>query len=249
MRRALVVLVVAACGSSANPAAPDAALSHDGARLDAPADAMVTAGFGDLSGMCGVIHELDLAQPTFEMIGVSFEFAVPYVDPADRAQLTAGGQHMAATPNAGGSSGLSEIFAYEQLARCEGAAFLKSETEITYDPPTSKKTDLEVMMGTHKIGVSVTRAFKGPLGSGPLTAAAAAELANRKLSEIHDSTAGVQTTADKWDKQILAVLVDNADDAATFTTAVNALDATVKGDTILILTTTNGADDFIYTNQ
>jgi hypothetical protein len=65
---------------------------------------------------------------------------------------------MAATPNAGGSSGLSEIFAYEQLARCEGAVFLKSETEIVYAPPTSKKTDLEVMLGTHKLGVSVTRA-------------------------------------------------------------------------------------------
>ncbi|CAN5722209.1 hypothetical protein BH11MYX1_BH11MYX1_01140 [soil metagenome] len=253
MRRALLLVIVAACGSSSpDHATADAATTHDATRPDAPpdgTDGAVSAGFGDLSGMCGVIHEVDLTQPTFEMIEVSFGFAMQYVDPGDRAQLTAGGQHLAATPNAGGSSGLSEIFAYEELARCEGATFLKSETEIAYEPPTSKKTDLEVVMGTHKIGVSVTRAFKGPFGSGPLTAAASDELANRKLSDIHASTAGVQTSADRWDKQILAVLVDNAEDAATFRTSVSAIDATVKGDTILILTTTDGADDFIYTNQ
>ncbi len=224
-------------------------MSRDGAQLDASADAPVTAGFGSLSGMCGAIHELDLTQTTSELVNVSFDFAMPYVDPDDRAQLTPGGQHMAATPNAGGSSGLSEIFAYEELARCEGATFLKSETEIIYDPTNSKKTDLEVMMGAHKIGVSVTRAFKGPLGSGPLTVAASDELANRKLTDIHASTAGTQNTVDKWDKQILSVLVDDAEDAATFTTSVNNLDAAVRGDTIIILVTTDGADDFIYTNQ
>ena len=170
------------------------------------------------------------------------------MDPADRPLLTAGGQHMAATPNAGGSSGLSEIFAYEELARCEGAVFLKSETEIIYDPVTSKKTDLEIMLDGHKIGVSVTRAFKGPFGSGPLDMAAAVTLATKKFSDIHDSTAGVQNTADKWDKQILAVEVEDATDAATFLAATATLDASVIGDTILVLTTTDGDDGFIYTN-
>jgi hypothetical protein len=55
----------------------------------------------------------------------------------------------------------------EGRARCEAAVFLESETETTYDLPTSKKTDLEVMMGTHEIGVSVRRPFEGSFGSGP----------------------------------------------------------------------------------
>ena len=246
MRRALLFL--AACGSSPHADVPDATVSQDARPLDAPAGVPL-AGFGDLSGMCGVISEADLTSTSPKQILVNFHWAVGYDDATDRSQLTAGGQHMAATPNAGGSSGLSEIFAYEEVARCELATFLKSETEIIYDPPTSKKTDLEVMLLGHKIGISVTRAFQGPLGSGALTMDAAVELSNRKFSEIHDSTAGTATTVDKWDKQILAVLADNADDASTFLAATATLDAAVIGDTILVLTTTDGDDAFIYTNQ
>ncbi|MEO9184908.1 MAG: hypothetical protein ABI467_15535 [Kofleriaceae bacterium] len=248
MRRLVLVLVVA-CGSS-----PDHATVDAPGQADAPAvlfDGSTTvplAGFGDLSGACGVLAEMDLTSPSPQTFQVNFNFARAYMDPADRPLLTPGGQHMAATPNAGGSSGLSEIFAYEQLARCELAVFDKSETEIIYDPVTSKKTDLEVTIAGHKIGVSVTRAFKGPFGSGPLDMTAAVTLATKKFSDIHDSTAGVQTTADRWDKQILAVETDDADDAATFLAATATLDPSVIGDTILVLTTTDGDDGFIYTN-
>jgi hypothetical protein len=250
MRRILLVLL-AACGSSPDHAAVDApVVVHIDAPLpvDGPAG-IPLAGFGDLSGMCGVIQEADLTSPSPKQVLVNFNWTVGYVDPDDRPQLTAGGQHMAATPNAGGSSGLSEIFAYEELARCELATFLKSETEIIYEPVTSKKTDLEIMLDGHKIGVSVTRAFKGPFGSGALDMASAVTLATKKYSDIHDSTAGVQNTADKWDKQILAVETEDADDANTFLAATATLDPTVIGDTILVLTTTDGDDAFIYTNQ
>ena len=246
MRR-LSVILLAACGSSPSHA-PDAPLSRDARPADAATDA-ASSGFGELTGMCGVLQATDLTSTAPKQVLVNFHWTTGYVDPDDRPQLTPGGQHMAATPNAGGSSGLSEIFAYEQLARCEGATFLKSETEIAYEPPTSKKTDLEILLDGHKLGVSVTRAFKGPFGSGALTMAAALELSNRKFSEIHDSTAGTSTTADKWDKQILAVQADTADDATTFLAATATLDPTVIGDTILVLTTTDGADAFIYTNQ
>lgn len=247
MRRALL-LVLAACGSTPDHATPDAPWVPQDApkELDAPPAA---TGFGDLSGMCGALAAMDLTSPDPKTIQVNFNFMRAYMDPADRPLLTAGGQHMAETPNAGGSSGLSEIFAYEELARCEGAAFLKTETEIVYEPPTSKKTDLEIMLDGHKIGVSVTRAFKGPFNSGPLAMDAAVMLATKKFSDIHESTAGVQTTADKWDKQILAVLTDDSTDAATWLAATATLDPTVIGDTILILTTTDGDDGFIYTNQ
>jgi hypothetical protein len=95
----------------------------------------------------------------------------------------------------------------------------------------------------------VTRAFKGPFGSGALDMASAVTLATKKFSDIHDSTAGVQNTVDKWDKQILAVETDDADDANTFLAATATLDASVIGDTILVLSTTDGDDGFIYTNM
>ena len=51
-------------------------------------------------------------------------FARRYNDPADRPLLSPGGQHLADTPNAGGSSGFSEIFAFEELLHCESATLL-----------------------------------------------------------------------------------------------------------------------------
>lgn len=123
---------------------PDAAAQTPDAAIDS---APAAAGFGDLSGMCGVLGQMDLTGPAPELFRATFTFARAYMDPADRPLLTLGGQHLAATPNAGGSSGLSEIFAYEELARCEHADFLKSETEIQYQT-TGKITDLEVMMGS-----------------------------------------------------------------------------------------------------
>ncbi len=244
MRRALVLLGLAACGS---PAATD---------IDAPAgddaappaiDAMPDAsGFGDLAGMCGVLTTTDLTSSTPELVRATFTFGRAYVDPDDRPLLTPGGQVLAATPNAGGSSGLSEIFAYEELQRCEHAAFLKSETQIVYDTP-GKITDLEIEVDGHKIGVSVTRAMTFPFGQ-PYPMATAMTLMNRKLGDIQLSTANV-SAADRWDKQILSVLAWDDQAADTIATAWAALDASVKADTIVVVIPTHGADTFIYSNQ
>src|SRR5512140_1641900 len=142
MRTALPLLLLTGvgCAQPAGTPSPDAAQDPD---APAMVDAAVPAapGFGDLSGMCGVLGVSQLTGPTPALFRDTMTFARAYMDPADRPLLTPGGQHMAATPNAGGSSGLSEIFAYEELARCEHAEFLKSETEIVYDG-TGKITDL-----------------------------------------------------------------------------------------------------------
>ncbi|MCX5741821.1 MAG: hypothetical protein NT062_04890 [Proteobacteria bacterium] len=213
--------------------------------IDAAPDAQVS-GFGTLSGVgCGMILDADLTGTTPRLIRVDFDFMRAFVDPADRGALTTGGVHLAATPNAGGSSGLSEIFAYEELERCDGATFLKSETEIVYDT-VSKKTDLEIALRGHKIGVSVTRAFTYPLGT-PYTLTAATALLTKKLGDIPLSTASV-SAADRWDKQFLAVQAADAQSADTFAQAWQMLSPTLQGDTLVILTTTNGADAWIYTN-
>src|SRR5688572_1881511 len=131
-RRILVCLLVGACGAP-EPGAmlPDASLDVD---VDGTvADQASPLGFGDLSGMCGVLDAPELLGPDPALVRVALTFARRFNDPADRPLLTPGGQVLIATPNAGGKSGFSEAFAYEQLARCEMASLLKTETQVTYD--------------------------------------------------------------------------------------------------------------------
>lgn len=255
MRKLLFVLL-AACGGGgsegnihkadapyADASLDDVLVNND---LPAPPPDTAPAYFGELSGMCGVLKVADFTGATPEFFRDKFTFATEYVDATDRSMLTDGGQRMMATPNAGGSSGLSEAFAYEELARCESATLLHTETEITYST-TGKITDLEVEMQGHKIGVSVTRAVAFPFGS-TYTLDAATTLIKRKLTDIQTSSADV-SPMDKWDKQILAVLAWDDATADTVNQAWTALDAATKADTLVVVTVTDGADMFIYNNQ
>lgn len=238
---ALLALTLLGCSDPA-ATSPDAA-APDGAP-DGAIDAQ--AGFGTYSGMCGVLAQMQLTGPTPQLFTDTLTFPRAYMDPADRALLTPGGRHLAETPNAGGSSGLSEIFAFEELAHCEMASLLKTETEIVYDT-AGKITDLEVLIAGHKIGVSVTRAVAFPFGQ-PYTLATASTLITKKLQDIQASSMNV-SAADKWDKQILAVLAYDDQHADIVAQAWAAETAAVKADTIVIVTVTSGEDTFIYTNQ
>jgi hypothetical protein len=243
MRRLCLTLLFAACGSPAPAAQPEAPAEVG---PDAAIDALVgPAGFGELGGMCGVL-DTELTATTPDLIRASLTFARRYNDPADRPLLTLGGQKLAMTPNAGGSSGLSEIFAYEQLARCELATLLHTETEITYDTQ-GKITDLEVEVDAEKIGVSVTRAQTYPLGT-PYTMSAATMLLQKKLGDIQLSSMNV-SAQDQWRKQILAILAYDDQAADTMEQAWTTLDASYKADTVVLITTTYGDDTFIYTNM
>jgi hypothetical protein len=242
MRLLAVIGFLAACGGSSRTD-PDAA-AGDGPAADATLDAAV--GFGELGGMCGVLDVADLTGAAPRFVRASFTFARPFADPADRPLLTPGGRHVIETPNAGGSSIFSEVFAYEQLARCELAPLVKTEIEIVYDTP-GKITDLSVSIDGIKVGVSVTRAFAFPLGT-PYTVGQAAPLIKRKLEDIQVSTANV-SAADRWQKQILAVLAYDDQAADVVLEAWDALDAAVKADSIVLVTVTHGADTFIYSNQ
>ncbi|HTJ41219.1 MAG TPA: hypothetical protein VL463_03960 [Kofleriaceae bacterium] len=257
MKRAALIFL-AACGSSAMPASPDApaAAPPDASSIDAPIaaidaapsspDASVSvplAGFGDLTGECGILGVADLTGTSPELHRDTLTFARAYVDPDDRDLLTPDGKRLISTPNAGGSSIASETFALEELARCELATLLKTETEIVYDTP-GKITDFEVSIDGHKIGVSVTRAETYPLGQ-TYQLSTATTLITRKLNDIKTSSADV-SAGDKWDKQILAILAYDTQAADTMAQAWTMLDASTKADTIVIITTTEGDDTFIY---
>jgi hypothetical protein len=243
--RAAWICVLAACGSSPSSGV-DAPLIDAAVEIDAAVAIDAAQGFGTLSGMCGALVAGDLTGTAPRVIRADFDFARAYMDPADRPLLTPGGLKLAETPNAGGSSGLSEIFAFEELARCEQAALVKTETEIIYDT-NSKKTDMLIEVGGHKIGVSVTRAFAFPIGT-PYTLQQATTLVTRKLEDIPLASASV-SAGDHWDKQFLAILAIDQQAADTMAEAYAALPAATQGDTIVLITTTAGADTFIYTNQ
>jgi hypothetical protein len=240
--RFLVVLALIGCGGgSDNPAVDAAPADIDAPMIDAPPAALYT-----LSGMCGVLNDPELTGPTPLFFKDTMTFSRRYNDPADRGLLTPGGKILAETPNAGGSSGLSEIFAFEQLAGCEMAGLLKTETQIVYDT-VGKITDILVTIDGKKIGVSVVRAVQFPFGQ-PYTLANATMTITKKLEDIQLSSMNV-SAGDKWVKQILAVVAYDDQHVNTVEQAWLGLSATVKADTVLVVTATHGDDAFIYTNN
>lgn len=245
MRRVLLgIVILAACGSSPDPASPDAAsLDVDGSAMLADAAPDAPSGFGMLGGMCGALAQMDLtgASPAFFRATLTFER--PFVDPDDRPLLTPGGRRIRELPNAGGSSIFSEVFAFEELARCEGAELVKTENEIVYDTE-GKKTDILVRFADIKIGVSVVRTFGFPLGT-PYTLDQARTLIGRKLDDINTSSMLV-SDQDRWEKQFLAVLAWDDATVETVYQAWTELSAATRADTQLVVTATHGEDLFIY---
>ena len=247
------VVCLAACGGGGDPVdPPDAsppgtpdARVVDAATVDA--GGVPLAGFGDITGMCGVIadSELDGTSPLYFAGELAFQRR--YDDPADRGLLTPGGLEVILDGNAGGSSVYSEAFAMEWLTRCELATLIKTETEIVYDDPDSKKADLLVELDGRKIGVSVTRAVTFPFGN-PYELDAAITLFDRKLDDIQLATAAV-SAGDLWSKQMLSVLAYDQQHADVAMQAWSMLDAETRDDTILIVSVTSGDDGFIYTDQ
>ena len=200
-------------------------------------------GFGTITGSCGVLDD-ELLSPDPSVIVNAIDFGTdPWDNPADLGLLTGGGQEMVADGNAGGSSLESEIFSLEVLTRCEGATLVKTETEVVYDVSGSI-TDILVEIGGMKVGVSVTRAVGFPRDAA-YTEATASALLTRKLTDIQESTAHV-SAGDRWVKQILHVIAYADQHVAAMEAAYAALDPSVKADTILWVTRSDGDDEFLY---
>ncbi len=208
-------------------------------------DVRPAPGFGAISGECDVLDdELTSDGPSFVRNAIDFG-QDPY-DEADNPLLTEGGQEIIDDGNAGGSSVLSEVISYELLARCEGATLLKTETEIVY-ATQGKITDLLVELDGLKIGVSVTRAYRGP--NNPYSLEAAQDLLSDKLADILESSTNV-APEDAWSKQILHVVAYAPDYADFVEQAWQNMDdpnlADVRADTVVVVTVTDGEDGFAY---
>ncbi len=248
------------CGDDADDgldaAPPDAGadaadLPADGSLPDAVADAGVDAatdgglevpldGFGDISGACGVLEQTVWSSADSVLFRNAIDLGVAAFD---YSALSVGGQKVFDDGNLGGNSLHSEIFSYEVLYRCELAELLKTEAEVLYLDTGGKKTDLLVLIDSHKVGVSVTRAYY--YWPGPLPYADAYSLLSDKCGDILLSADNADP-ADAWVRSMLHVIAYAPEDADVIETAYAALDATVVADTLLLVTVTDGNDEYIY---
>lgn len=222
--------------------APDAGPS-DAAPADAGAPDAGPPPVGVITGACGELDD-ELTSPAPSTFVNHIDFADMGFTEADRARLTEDGRTVLDTPNAGGSSLLSEVFSFEILARCEGAALLLTENEVDYDPMQSKKTDLVVEIDGLRIGVSVTRAVIFPRDA-PYTVARSVELLTDKLSDVLESSANV-VPEQAWRKQILHVIAYGQMHADSIVAAEAMIPAEVRADTILWVSVSDGDDAFLY---
>jgi len=201
-------------------------------------------GFGTIVGECGLIaDELDALTPSLFVLHFDFRDD-PYDDPEDLPLLSEGAQTILTQPNAGGSSTISEAFAFEILARCEGALLLETENDIDYDPVDSKKTDIAVEIDSLRVGVSVTRAVGFP-PEDPYTVDQAQALLDDKLADILISSANV-VPEQAWVKQVLVVMAYADMHAASLEAALAEIDAMTQADTIVYMVVTDGIDTPVY---
>ncbi|MFP4600298.1 MAG: hypothetical protein ACLFVJ_18735 [Persicimonas sp.] len=230
-------------GSDADTSDADSADTDSSDAGDATDDEVPLAGFGEIEGQCGVLDDELTTDDSYYIVN-RIDFGADPYDDGDESLLTEGGREILADGNAGGSSVLSEVFAYEVLERCELATLLKSETEISYTTSDSKLADMLVEIDTLKIGVSVTRAVGWPRDD-PYTVEQARSLLEDKFSDIQDSTANV-AAEDAWTKQILHVIAYEDEHATSLETAYGQLDASVTADSVVFVTVTDGDDAFLY---
>lgn len=244
MTRTIPLLLVLGCstGLSTQPDTGDTGDSDPTVEETGQSDELPLPGWGTISGSCGVLEEQELTGDGSELFGNLLDFESGEPDPGD---LTAGGQEILSDGNAGGSSIYSEIFSYEVLTRCELAELVKTENEISYQDSNGKKTDLLLRIDNVPIGVSVTRAVGWPQED-PWTPGQALELLEDKFGDVQASSANV-APADAWAKQILHVIAYSAGHADSVAQAYNQiLGEGLIGNTLLMVTVTDGDDAFIY---
>eukprot|EP00004_Rigifila_ramosa_P012953 TRINITY_DN2847_c0_g1_i1.p1 TRINITY_DN2847_c0_g1~~TRINITY_DN2847_c0_g1_i1.p1 ORF type:complete len:193 (+),score=38.50 TRINITY_DN2847_c0_g1_i1:519-1097(+) len=146
--------------------------------------------------------------------------------------LCLGAQRMLTTPNAGGTSDVSEALSFECFNRAFGARLLKTEMEIDYRFRGGKITDYLMRMHGVNLGVSVTRAMKF---QGTFQHSDAVHLLQKKLQGVNASTWNV-SSADAWHKQLLHVWCTSDEVASITGAAWQTMPAELRANTVVVLT-------------
>jgi hypothetical protein len=196
--------------------------------------------FGIIEGPCAeLVSEVAELEPS--VFSHTFVFSGA---PFDEVDLSSGGTEMFFEENAGGSSKCSEVFSYEVVSQCLDALLYKTETEIVYDTEGAITDYVVTLDASQRVGVSVTRAYKGPILEYSL--ADAIELLEKKLDGVNDSSDNV-SDSDAWVKQILHVWTLQPDWVGTVQDAWNVLAPEYLDNTIVLITLETGSD-FVTTN-
>ncbi|CAO3594164.1 unnamed protein product [Absidia cylindrospora] len=154
--------------------------------------------------------------------------------------LCTGARRILTTPNAGGSSILSEVLSAELLHRLLGATVIKTEMEIIYSRRGSPITDYACQIPLPRnskvltVGVSVTRAmaFQRSLDKNDVH-----RLLVKKLKGINTSSKTVINCS--FDRQILHVWTQSGHDASIVKRVWAKLPDTLRSNTIVLVTTIN----------
>ena len=225
----------------------DAFVVDTGAPDSSPVDAADSGPehFGTISGPCGMLSEV-VTDPAPSSFLVLLAFPPGGID---EDLLSPGAQRILMEPNAGGSSRVSEAMAYDVLERCEAATLLATENEVMYmTSMPDARTDLVVDVAATRLGVGVTRAFLFEsmcVRSADYPATAARALLEDKLMDVIDSTMDV-AESDRWQKQVVVVFAGSTGHAMTLSNTWEIIDPALRGDTLLYIIVTSGADNEIY---
>jgi hypothetical protein len=169
MRRAFILLAALAACSADDPTftdvvdAPPAEIDagdYDGPSVDAgDPDGGPAPGFGMISGQCGVLTptELDGTTPLWFQRRLLLQTSATTTRSSATAAHAGRPVHRLHAQRRRQLGAVSEVFAFEWLARCEAATLIKTETEIVYDV-VGKKADILVEIDERKVGVSASPA-------------------------------------------------------------------------------------------
>jgi hypothetical protein len=159
------------------------------------------------------------------------------------------------SPNAGGGSLLSEAFSAEVLTRIvfPHASLIATEMDIAYSKPDSPKADYVLEWSTHRLAVSVTRAFGYNQRTGDATGefvlARAKQLMAKKLNGIKHARLNMNIKG--VHQSVLHVLVPDRDIKRLCLVAWSQINrggrACLADNTILVVTIVK--EGWVYANQ
>lgn len=178
---------------------------------------------------------------------VRFEPAPPSALRRLRAGLSEGAKRVLLEPNAGGASEKSEAISFELLQACFGAELHQTEMETRYRSRNSKKIDYVAMVHGKRVGVSVTRAMRFNGGADAFCDDDALSLLHKKLKGLAGARRQV-VSADAWDRSLLHCWCDGPHVAAVVQRCYEQLSGDVRGDAIVVLTTSPHMSHIIFNN-
>lgn len=152
-------------------------------------------------------------------------------------RLSAAAERMRSTPNAGGSSVISEVLSYELLKRYANAELDRTEMEVTYFPEGGSIVDYTCMVQSCIVGVSVTRAMKF---QGQYTVDDAERLLVKKLLGLR--RAARNCLCGHWSKALLHIWATSPRVAALVQHAYwDVLPAELRKNALVLVTVATGA--------